>query len=259
MYRVLALGMRYWFALLGMLIVLRSFHWLHKDRRATHRRRTKLETAGCVGQFLVLSGNEELPPDTALPVLWEGVLGSIRTCDVVLPCGGVSKTHLDFSFHEREGLYLYPLRGRVCAVNGQELTKKNAAYQQPMQHNDVLVVGDAMLRLQLFEALDIPRSARISDRLPDSAPQQAYPPAYPQYGMPVNGQQQMPQPQDPSFLQQQSYAPPPAQGLPRGYGMDFGVPPTSDDRVPPQDRAAVPSDTLRRAGRMQHRGRREDG
>ena len=37
-YRVLSTGLRSWFAVLGLLIVLRSFLWLWKDHLETHRR-----------------------------------------------------------------------------------------------------------------------------------------------------------------------------------------------------------------------------
>ena len=54
-YTVIALGMRYWFALLGVLIVWRAFHWLRRDRREKHRRLRQLPDAGMVGEFVSLN------------------------------------------------------------------------------------------------------------------------------------------------------------------------------------------------------------
>lgn len=48
--------MRYWFALLGVLIVVRTFIWLMKEHRERHRRQHHLPDAGTVGRLLVLDG-----------------------------------------------------------------------------------------------------------------------------------------------------------------------------------------------------------
>ena len=47
-YQVVAYAMRYWFALLGALIVWRTFRWLRKDRQAKHRRLRSLPDAGMI-------------------------------------------------------------------------------------------------------------------------------------------------------------------------------------------------------------------
>ena len=96
-YEVLALGLRYWFVLLGGLMVWRSFAWLRKDRRAQHRRLRRLPDAGMVGELVVRRGSGELPEGTVLPVPREGVLGYLRTCDLVVPVEGVASKHVDLS------------------------------------------------------------------------------------------------------------------------------------------------------------------
>ena len=78
-YEIISLAARYWFALLGLLIVWRSFSWLRKDRRAKHRRLRQLPDAGMIGELVVLHGSDELPEGTAIPVPREGVLGFVRT------------------------------------------------------------------------------------------------------------------------------------------------------------------------------------
>lgn len=48
-YEILSLMMRYWFAALGVLIVLRAFWWLWKDHRSREKKRRSLPDAGSIG------------------------------------------------------------------------------------------------------------------------------------------------------------------------------------------------------------------
>ncbi|MGN1020837.1 MAG: hypothetical protein ACI4O7_10785 [Aristaeellaceae bacterium] len=154
LYEILALGMRYWFLLLGALIVWRSFRWLRKDRREKHRRLRQLPDAGMIGELVVLVGSDELPEGTAIPVPREGVLGFLRTCDVVVPVPGVAGHHLDFTFQDGKGLLITPWRGQSCQVDADELTHRSKAAHYPMHHGSRLFVGDAVLRLRLFAGLE---------------------------------------------------------------------------------------------------------
>ena len=54
-YEILSLMMRYWFAALGVLIVLRAFWWLWKDHRSREKKRRSLPDAGSIGEFVVES------------------------------------------------------------------------------------------------------------------------------------------------------------------------------------------------------------
>ena len=54
-YEVLALAMRYFFTLMGLIIVWRSFSWLRKDRRMKHRRLKQLPDAGTIGILTSIS------------------------------------------------------------------------------------------------------------------------------------------------------------------------------------------------------------
>lgn len=154
LFEILSLGMRYWFLLLGALIVWRSFRWLRKDRREKHRRLRQLPDAGMIGELVVLVGSDELPEGTAIPVPREGVLGYLRTCDVVVPVPGVATRHLDFTFQDGKGLLITPWRGQTCQVDADELTHRSRASRYPMHHGSRLFVGDAALRLRLFAGLE---------------------------------------------------------------------------------------------------------
>lgn len=167
-YEVIALGARYWFAFLGVMIVWRAFRWLRKDRRAKHRRLRQLPDAGMIGEMVVLQGSDELPEGSALPVPREGTLGYLRTCDVVVPVAGVRKLHLDFAFQDGKGLLLFPLRGCECTVDGAELIRRKSK-KFPMHHGSRLQIGEAVLRLRLFEGLETGGRATLMDDDPQQA------------------------------------------------------------------------------------------
>lgn len=153
-YEIISLAARYWFALLGLVIVWRSFSWLRKDRRAKHKRLKHLPDAGMIGEMIVLEGSDELPEGTAIPVPRAGVLGFLRTCDVTVPVNGVAGKHIDFVFQDGKGLLLFPLRRQSCVMDGVELTCRSKTKKHPMYHGSRLQVGEAVLRLRLFAGLD---------------------------------------------------------------------------------------------------------
>ena len=102
---------RYLFALLGVLIALSAFAWLVAENRSRRERLRSLPAAGTVGELVVLSGGPELSPQTWFPVPREGVLGSFRSCDLVVPCAGVRSRHLDFAWRDGAGLLIRPRSG----------------------------------------------------------------------------------------------------------------------------------------------------
>lgn len=197
-YEIVSLGMRYWFAFLGLLIVWRAFSWLRKDRRAKHRRLKQLPDAGMIGEMVVLQGSDELPEGTAIPVPRAGVLGFVRTCDVVVPVDGVAARHIDFAFQDGKGLLLFPLRGQSCIMDDTELTHRSKTKKYPMFHGSRLQVGDAVLRLRLFAGLD-------TEYHPTYAPYQPEPqPFYPEQ----QHEQSMTAPwQDTAYISHQEPAP----------------------------------------------------
>ena len=162
LYEILSLAMRYVFAFLGILILLRAFRWMLADRREQRARLRRLPDAGCVGELLVLRGSRELPENTFLPVPREGILGSVRTCDLPIPCPGVRRDHLDFVWEDGLGLLLLPRRGCAVAVNDQPLDPASDPRLLPLTHGDVLTVGQAALRLHVFAGLQTASDFRDS-------------------------------------------------------------------------------------------------
>lgn len=153
-YEILALTARYWFALLGIMIVWRAFGWLRKDRRAKHRRLKHLPDAGMIGEMVVLQGSDELPEGSTISLPRSGVMGFLRTCDVTLPVSGVAGKHVDFVFQDGKGLILFPFHRQVCYMDDIELTHRSKTKKYPMVHGSRLQLGEAVLRLRLFAGLD---------------------------------------------------------------------------------------------------------
>ena len=150
-YSVLSEGSRWLFAFFALMLLLFALSWHRSDRKERRERFKNLPGAGTVGELVVISGSDELPPDTWFPVPREGVLGALRSCDLVIPCPGVSSHHLDFSWQDGTGLLIRPRLGCEVIVDSVPVTRGGIC--PPMVHGSVLQVGSAVLRLQLFAAL----------------------------------------------------------------------------------------------------------
>ena len=174
-YEILSLMMRYWFAALGVLIVLRAFWWLWKDHRSREKKRRSLPDAGSIGEFVVESDCAALPQDTLLPVPADGTLGSVRSCDIVVPARGVSPRHLDVMFRNGYGLYIIPWRGCSCIVDGETVASRRDGMAHPLQHNSILEVGQARLRLRVFAGLDVEDVRAYAERREDGDDEQENP------------------------------------------------------------------------------------
>ncbi len=166
LYEVLSLAARYLFTLLGVLIVLRSFLWLLSEGSQTRRRLRHLPDAGTVGEMLVLQGGPGLEEGAAIPVPWEGVLGSVRSSDITVPCEGVRPSHLFFSYQVGLGLLIRPMSGCEATVDSVVLDCRADAKAHPMVHGSFLQVGGALLRLRVFAGLE--SNAGFAD-FPDDA------------------------------------------------------------------------------------------
>ncbi len=158
-FMILSKLMSYVFTFLGVLIVLRTFMWLLKDRRQMNKRLKALPDAGTIGVMTVLQGSDELPEGTVIPVPFEGVLGFVRTCDVVVPVDNVVSQHVDFTFRNGKGLYIYPRRGCPVMVDGVTVDSQADSRRYPMQHGSILCVGEAVLQLGVFAGLDVAQFA----------------------------------------------------------------------------------------------------
>ena len=233
LYATVSLVSRWLFVFIALLLLFFALLW-HRAERKEHRERFKnLPGAGTIGELLVLSGSDELPPDTWFPVPREGVLGSLRSCDLVIPCPGVSARHLDFSWQDGTGLLIRPHIGCEVLVDGVPVDRRSASEGVPLLHGSVLQVGTGVLRLQVFAAL-----AHTNQSFSPSVPvtQPALTSQEAAFRMPQQGPVQYREAVPPAWQ-----APPPVQVIPPE--MQPPVPPVPVNMappVPPQPISEVP-------------------
>ena len=153
LFEVLSLVSRYLFVLLVLMLVFRGLAALLAAARQRSDQIRNLPGTGYVGELVVVSGNGELRSETWFPVPKEGVLGSVRSCDLYVPCRGIRKHHLDFSWQEGTGLLLHPRSGCEASVGTVPLDCRSDPRSAPLRHGACLSVGSAVLRFLVFAAL----------------------------------------------------------------------------------------------------------
>ena len=100
LYELVALGARYVFAGLMLLIVLRAWRiTLIDSRRAAALRRLSPQT-GLSGELLVLDGDEKARRGMRYPVIREGMIGSSRRSDIRIRHSSVRRKHAWFQLTE---------------------------------------------------------------------------------------------------------------------------------------------------------------
>lgn len=152
--------MRYFFVLIGALIVFRAFRWLQRDARAYHREMRALPDAGLVGEIVNLRTGQ------AQPLPREGTIGASRECDVRVKDSGILRTHARFEFEEGKGLKIIPMHAGKVVLGGLELSAPGYAL-----HGTQLQLGDALMRVRLFAGLKVPTPAAFQpDEAPDALP-----------------------------------------------------------------------------------------
>jgi len=189
-YKVISTASRYLFAFFALMLLLFAFAWLYDERRKRRERFRYLPEAGNIGEMVVISGSDQLPVDTWFPVPREGILGSLRSCDLVVPCPGVRARHLSFFWQDGTGLVIKPYPGCETFVDGVSLISADKSEMPVMLHGSCLHVGSVVLRLQLLSALEhtnrpFPVSAPASEYADGIAAQQPLPYApFPQESVP---------------------------------------------------------------------------
>ena len=231
-WKILYTVSRYLFPLLAVCLVFLVLFYILSDARNRRDKVRSLPGSGTVGELIVLSGGRDLDANTWFPVPREGVLGSIRSCDLVIPCPGVRTRHLDFSWVDGLGLLLRPRTGCEVMVNGVPVTCRTRAADVPLTHGGILQVGSATLRLHLFAALDnTPVSAApVPAEMPSAMPGPGFAPYPSQPG---------------EFYSPQPVPPASGQVVPDPMILPADVPPLpAEDPLPP-----AASDRPRRSDR----------
>lgn len=145
-YEIIALGARYAFAALMVLIVARAWRITVIDsRRAETLRRVSPET-GISGELVVMEGSEQARRGMKYPVIREGLIGSSRRADIRIRHSSVRRRHAYFQLtpeglvvRGHAGAPLYDRRGRMV----KSLVLKDGG---------VLSVGEVRLMLVLTES-----------------------------------------------------------------------------------------------------------
>lgn len=144
-YELLALGLRYWFALLLFLTLARAFWLMWNERREYNRALRRLPDAGMIGEVV------ELTTGKSQPLPREGLIGSGRGCDIRLP--RLRRREMEFVFRPGLGLKLIPIhRNHQSILDGEALNKADSY----ALHGTVLELRGYTLRFRLFAGLDLP-------------------------------------------------------------------------------------------------------
>lgn len=118
LYEILALAMRYVFAALMVLIVLRAWRLTAVDSaRAKRLRRLSPET-GIIGEMLVTEGGEKARPGMRYSVILEGTIGSGPRADIRIRHSSVRRRHSYFIMTD-DGLFIRGHANARIGANGR--------------------------------------------------------------------------------------------------------------------------------------------
>ena len=165
-YEILALAMRYVFAALMVLIVLRAWRLTAIDSsRAKRLRRLSPET-GIIGEMLVLEGGEKARPGMRYPVILEGTIGSGPRADIRIRHSSVRRRHGYFIMTD-EGLYIRGHANARVGMNGRwlrECTLKDGAELRIGRVELMLVLTGADAAPEEIERRMLRRRRRAEER-----------------------------------------------------------------------------------------------
>ena len=145
LYELIALGARYLFAALMVLIVARAWRiTLVDSRRAQTLRRLSPET-GLSGELIVMEGDGKARRGMRYPVIREGLIGSARRADIRIRHKTVRRRHAWFQLTP-EGLSL-----RAHADAPMRRAGQRGARELLLRDGDVFDIGRVRLMLVLTE------------------------------------------------------------------------------------------------------------
>ena len=145
-YELLALAMRYVFAALMVLIVIRAWRITFIDNRRANKLRRLSPDTGIVGEMLVVNGSERARPGMRYPVTLEGSMGSGRRADIRIRHSTVRSRHAIYQMTE-EGLFV---RGHAhCRIRDGH---GRPARQLVLHDGEILRIGQVALMLVLTDA-----------------------------------------------------------------------------------------------------------
>ena len=153
-YELLALAMRYVFAGLMVLIVLRAWRITFIDQRRASKLRRLSPDTGIIGEMLVVNGGERAKPGMHYPVTLEGAIGSGRRSDIRIRHSTVKGRHAIYQMTD-EGLFV---RGHAHARLRDGHGR--SARQLVLHDGEILRIGDVALMLVLSDGDSAPEEIR---------------------------------------------------------------------------------------------------
>lgn len=145
-YELLALGMRYVFAFLMVVIVLRAWRITHVDSRRARKLRRLSPDTGIIGEMLVVNGGERARPGMHYPVTLEGAIGSGRRADIRVRHSSVRSRHAIYQM-TNDGLFVRShASARIRDGHGRVLREIT------LRDGEILRIGQVALMLVLTDA-----------------------------------------------------------------------------------------------------------
>ena len=162
-YEILALAMRYVFAALMLLIVVRAWRITAIDSRRARKLRRLSPDTGVIGEMLVVDGDERARTGMRYPVTLEGTLGSGRRADVRVRHSSVRSRHAFYQM-TRDGLFV---RGHASARLRDGAGR--VARELTLRDGDVLQLGAVKMMLVLSDGGGAPdeMNRRVLRRRPE--------------------------------------------------------------------------------------------
>lgn len=157
-YELLALAMRYVFAGLMVLVVIRAWRITMVDNRRAARLRRLSPDTGIIGEMLVVNGSERAKPGMRYSVTLEGSIGSGRRSDIRIRHSSVRGRHAIYQMTD-DGLFV---RGHASARirDGHGRLAK----QLVLHDGEILRIGEVALMLVLTGADSAPEEMNRSIR-----------------------------------------------------------------------------------------------
>lgn len=144
LYSILAMGMRYVFSGLALIIVFRAWRITVVDNRRANILRMIMPDVASVGEFIA-KGEIKKRRRKRYLLPREGVLGASGGADVSIKHPDVKRKHAFFELREG-GLLIRPLKGaRITLENGAN------AQQLILRDGDSVMLGNLKLTLVLFD------------------------------------------------------------------------------------------------------------
>ncbi len=142
-YEAASLAMRYWFFIVGAIVLLGVTSISIKEYR--DKRYVMGVAKSSIGYVTVVAGPEEIR-GSRLQLMTQNTIGRSRRADVVLADRSVEKAHAQIYLAEDDGVYLTRLGSGEVTVNGARVNEYTS-----LKTGDIVCFGNIVVRVYLKE------------------------------------------------------------------------------------------------------------